>query len=244
MSLDASLRGELRKAVQASREILTSDLSEVLEGTYGIHRNGLFEPIDHLPELEKDDFRETRDLLETMLPPTPKSLAARKSFEDQLDHLLRSLAFTHLNRLIAFKLMEHKSRGLIKESLGRTTRSRGFLLWAAKDPEQERLYSTGREDEAYVNYLHFLCSELDQKIGILFDTNDLASRVQGARAGQPGGPGRGLGRGGNARLGLPVLHAQGAARHRAQAEPGSAQPVRDVVPQPVLHTGLCGALSR
>jgi hypothetical protein len=44
-----------------------------------------------------------------------------------------------------------------------------------------------------------------------------------------------MGRGGDHRLGLPVLHAQRTERHSAQGEPGATQLLRAGFPQPVLH---------
>lgn len=177
MSLGDGLRKELRRLVPKMREVLTGDLSQVLEGTYGIHRSGLSEPVGKLPALADGRHRETRELLDRMLPPAPDGKRAKDGFADAYDAVLRSLAFTHLNRLVAFKLMEHPSRRLIKETVGRATKSNGFLLFTAKDPEALRLYQTGHEDEAYRHFLLARCAELDREIGVLFDPADFASRV-------------------------------------------------------------------
>ena len=57
--LDQACRNALRRVVQRLREILNRDLAETLEGAYGIHRSGQFEPLAALPAL---DAQRERDL--------------------------------------------------------------------------------------------------------------------------------------------------------------------------------------
>jgi hypothetical protein len=176
MALDQASRNLLRKAVQQMREILTRDLADTLEGVYGVHRRDGFEPFDRLRSLGEHE-RETRELLERVLPPAPASKAESKRFEDSFDSALRSLAFTHLNRLVAFKLMEDPSRRVLRETVGRGAESRAFKFYLADYPEDEALWKSGRQDEAYRHFLLWQCARLNQEIGVLFDPDDLASRV-------------------------------------------------------------------
>ncbi len=174
MSLDAALRNELRKTVQEIREILTEDLQTTLERRYGLHRSGEIEPVENLPEVRDDDEQQiTRNLLEDLLDGSGHAVAYRERY----DHLLRALAFTHLNRFVAFKLMEQPGRGLIHETVSRGQKSRGFLRFAGSDSEVSQLYDAGYTDEAYRRYILHLCGTLDREIGVLFDPDDLASRV-------------------------------------------------------------------
>jgi hypothetical protein len=84
----------------------------VLEGAYGFERSGRLAPAEDIQLLREDPrARETRELLERGLPPVAATKAERARFEESFDAVLRSLAFTHMNRLVAFELMEHPPIG-------------------------------------------------------------------------------------------------------------------------------------
>lgn len=179
MVLDQDLRNALRKMVQQARETLRQDLTETLEGTYGVHRSGDFEAatVARLPALKDEHERETRELLERVLPPRPSTKAERERFQESFDAVVRALAFTHLNRLVAFKLLEDPSRKVLKETVGRGPDSRGFKFYLADHPDDEALWLGGQQDAAYEHFLLWGCAQLDREIGVLFDPHDLASRV-------------------------------------------------------------------
>jgi hypothetical protein len=178
MALDQVARNTLRVAVQKIRNTLTKDLEEILEATYGIHRSGVFDAVSELPELQHDRVvRETRELLERLLPPPGKARPERDRFEAGFDSVLRSLAFTHLNRLVAFKMMEQPSRKILKETVGRGLESRGFKFYLADHPDEEALWRAGGQHEAYRRFLLWQSRQLYHEMGVLFDPNDLASRV-------------------------------------------------------------------
>src|SRR5439155_19552415 len=88
----------LQGPVQEAREVLTRDLEEILEGAFGLHRDGRREDVASLPALADPRARETRELLERLLP----------RGKGDFDALVRQLAFTHLNRLVALKMMEQR----------------------------------------------------------------------------------------------------------------------------------------
>jgi hypothetical protein len=178
MPLDQALRNALRTMVQNARQTLSEDLGDILERTYGVHRDGRFEPEAALPEVQRDRrVRETWELLKRILPEAPRTRSERAQFEAAFDALLRSLAFTHMNRLVAFKLMEHPSRRIIRETVGRALDARGFKFYLADDPDDEKLAMSGQQWVAYENFLRARCGELNREIGVLFDPDDLASRV-------------------------------------------------------------------
>jgi len=179
MSLGDELRAALRAAVQKAREVLTEDLKEVLEGRFGIHRDGRFEDVGQLPALLGDPgLRETRELLEKVLPKAPRKPAEKEVFGAAFDAVIRSLAFTHLNRLVAFKMMEHPSRKLIRETVGPNRATKGLAYdYLSTRPEEERRWNEGDQDEVYRRFLLYRCEELHREIGVLFDPDDLASRV-------------------------------------------------------------------
>lgn len=179
MSLGDELRAALRSVVQKAREVLTDDLREVFEAQFGIHRDGRFETIAQLPALLGDPgLRETRELLEKVLPAQPRKAAERDAFGAAFDAVIRSIAFTHLNRFFAFKMMEHPSRKLIRETVGPNWATKGLAYdYLSTRPDEERRWTAGERDEVYRRFLLFRCEELHREIGVLFDPDDLASRV-------------------------------------------------------------------
>lgn len=178
MALSDAARNALRNAVQRMREALTTDLTDRLVGTYGVQRDGSFQSPSKLPALQSDPrARETRELLERILPTPPSTRHDRERFASAFDAVLRSLAFTHLNRLVAFKLMEHPSRKIVRETVGRGIESRGFKFYLADHPDDEALWRSGQQDAAYRSFLLAQCRALNEEIGVLFDPDDLASRI-------------------------------------------------------------------
>jgi hypothetical protein len=92
-----------------------------------------------------------------------------------LAQLIREVAFTHLNRFCAYRMME--SRGLIRESVSKGLKSQGFLFYLADHEEDERRYNTGQQDIAYRHFLNWLGGTLSEEIGVLFAPTDPANRL-------------------------------------------------------------------
>jgi len=95
--------------------------------------------------------------------------------KDALAQLIREVAFTHLNRFCAYRMME--SRGLIRESVSKGLKSQGFLFYLADHEEDERRYNTGQQDLAYRHFLNWLGGTLSEEIGVLFAPTDPANRL-------------------------------------------------------------------
>ncbi|MFZ3059102.1 MAG: BREX-1 system adenine-specific DNA-methyltransferase PglX [Candidatus Methanoperedens sp.] len=171
--MEKEKRNEIEGMVEKARERLEREIHEQLEGIYGLHRNGTLEDISSLPQI-KDD---------------PVAIKAREGFEYFINNevsygqssqygvkmLVLGLSFTHLNRLIALKLMER--RKVIKESISRKTDSNGFKFFLADHPEQEKLWKNGKTDEAYKNFLLHQYKEISQEVHVLFDPDDVSSLV-------------------------------------------------------------------
>lgn len=178
MALGEELRNALRSRVQKARELLVDDVGELLQARFGIHRSGRFEPVTNLPEVQGNPrMRETRELLERVLPPGPSSKAEKQAFGDSYDGVLRAIAFTHLNRLVAFKMLEHPSRKVIRETVGPEREKRGLARFLASDLEAEKLWNQGDRASAYERFLLAQCAQLHEQVGVLFDPDDLPSRV-------------------------------------------------------------------
>ena len=95
---------------------------------------------------------------------TPKEAVAQ---------LVREVAFTHLNRLVAYKMMER--RGLIREAVSRGMKSPGFLFYLADHPTDERLWSGGQAETAYRHFLEWLGRTFAEEIRPLFAPHDPAN---------------------------------------------------------------------
>ncbi len=171
MALDKSTRNSLRNAVTRCRRLLEEAVGDVLEGQYGVHRDGRVEAeaaMDHLPP----DLREYRAQVISGL----EHVRAR-GFKpaETVPVLVREAAYTHLNRLCAYKMLEQ--RKLIREAVGRGSNSTGFKFYLAEHPEDEQLWSTGQQDVAYRHFLSWLGATLSAEIGVLFSPTDPANRL-------------------------------------------------------------------
>src|SRR5207237_5537712 len=100
-----------------------------------------------------------------------RGFASKEAFEQ----LVREVAFTHLNRLCAFKMME--ARGLIREAVTRGPKSQGFFFYLAEHPDQEQRCAAGQEHLAYQCYLEWLAGCYSDEIRVLFSPADLANRL-------------------------------------------------------------------
>ncbi|WIG59043.1 MAG: hypothetical protein OJF49_001790 [Ktedonobacterales bacterium] len=183
--MESTLRTRLHDLTLDARHLLTTETTDLLEGVYGLHRDGRFEPADTLPAIQQlSDARDTRARLERLLADektaglTPREAVAK---------LTKEVAYTWLNRVSAFKMLE--ARKLIKASVGKGQQSGGFMLWLT-EPGHEDDYARyesgslpldalgeGPRDTAYRHYLLHLCAAMASQIRALFDPTDLPSRL-------------------------------------------------------------------
>jgi type I restriction-modification system DNA methylase subunit len=168
-----------------ARQILTSEIEEMLQGVYGLDSRHNFAKEEKIPALrEMPELLQTRRRLDKRLA---DEVSAGLSRAEAAKKLVKEAAFTHLNRLVALRMMER--RGLIEGTLERYQDSRGFLFYLAEPEHAEdlRLYETGGlarnalgESARDVAFRHFLLHQfslLSQEIRVLFDPDDLASRL-------------------------------------------------------------------
>lgn len=171
--MERELQNRLRNTVVQCRRLLETAALESLQGRFGIHPSGRIEDearMRHLSEEERTDRRELVDHLQHLQ-------ASGLGPAEAVERLTREVAFTHLNRLVAFKMMEDPSRRIIRETVRRGTRSNGFQFYLADHPEDERRAQAGEEDVAYRRYLLWVGERLSQEIGPLFSPNDAANRL-------------------------------------------------------------------
>ena len=168
--MNKETRSSIKKMVQTIRGILMQEAREQLEGIYGLHGNGTFEDIKSLPELKDADKAETRRQLEYFLNEEKKTDLKCK---DAVDKLVKEIAFTHLNRFVAFKMME--ARKIIRETVSRDKDSNAFKFYLVDHPDDEKLFNTGSSDEAYEHFILWQSGQIEIKV--LFDADNLPSRI-------------------------------------------------------------------
>jgi hypothetical protein len=169
----------------SARELVLNEVSELLEGSYGLLPTGAFEPAQEYPAVASvPGASDTRARLEKYIA---DEVAAGLKAKDARDKLTREAAFTWLNRLVAFRMME--ASGLIRQSIERGSESRAFKLWLteAGNEAELKLYEAGTlpqddlgegpRDQAYRHYLLHLCRKTAEEIRVLFDPDKLSSRL-------------------------------------------------------------------
>ncbi len=179
--MDQAIRNKLRGVVTRCRKLLEDSVSQELQGKFGIYA------------AKKDGVQVDDEARMTHL--TVEERAARKDILDHYDHikargfkakealdqLIREIAFTHLNRFCAYKMMEARQVYVgdqkFREAVSRGVNSNGVKFYLADHPDDERLYTTGQQDVAYRHFLDWLGGLLSEEIGILFSPNDSANRL-------------------------------------------------------------------
>src|SRR5262245_45877709 len=158
--MDEAIRNTLRNAVTKCRKLLEDSVHEELQGKFGIYA------------AKKDAVQVDDDARMTHL--SPEERAARKDILDHFEHikarsfkpkealdqLVREIAFTHLNRFCAYKMMEarqvHVGDQKFREAVSRGVNSNGVKFYLADHAEDERLYNTGEQKIAYCHFLDWL----------------------------------------------------------------------------------------
>lgn len=179
--MDQEIRNKLRNVVTQCRTLLEKDIRSSLEGKFRIYeKNGevFADPKAPMGHLEDDEEREARaELLDHLSHIKARGFKPK----DALDQLIREIAFTHLNRLCAYKMMEAREVYVggqkFREAVSRGVNSNGVKFYLAEHPDEERLFNTGHQDVAYRHFLDWLGGALSDEIGVLFNPNDPANRL-------------------------------------------------------------------
>jgi len=174
--MDQTVRNKLRNVVTQCRKLLEDATAQALQGRFGIYaarKKGEvhIEDESRMAHLSDEDRACRQDLLDHLAHIQAIGYKPREA----LEQLIREIAFTHFNRLCAYKMME--ARGLIRESVSRGLKSQGFFFYLADHPEDEKLHNAGKQDVAYRNFLNWLGGTLSEEIGVLFNPNDPANRI-------------------------------------------------------------------
>ena len=178
--MDQDIRNKLRNVVTQCRKLLEDAISQELEGKYGIFARKdqvTADPNARMTHLTDEDQVSRRDILDHFAHIKARGFKPK----DALDQLVREIAFTHLNRLCAYKMMEAREVYVggqkFREAVSRGVNSNGVKFYLAEHEDDERLFNTGHQDLAYRHFLDWLGGTLSDEIGVLFNPNDPANRL-------------------------------------------------------------------
>ena len=163
MSFDKDTRNVLSKMVAACRRLLTEDVTDRLQGRFGMHPDGpclSVNRMDHLGEDEKASAEALRELLDHFAAGEAGQADQRR--RAAYNRMVLEISFTTLNRLAALRLCEE--RGLVVECVRKGTASDGFRLF-----ERVSGGALGTRHQTYRVFLECLFDELALDLGILFD---------------------------------------------------------------------------
>ena len=175
---------DLRTFTLWARELLTREARNSLQQVYLLDAQSgarLPVPTGHLVETSAE-AQANRQRIEKLLDDEVDAGVKR---EEAIGKLIKETAFTHLNRLVAFKLME--ARGLVRSPLAKHHAANGFKMWLGNNPAMEQLYNQGDSpndrdgfgeaprDRAYRHFLLWQSGELAKEIKVLFDPNNVPS---------------------------------------------------------------------
>lgn len=173
MAFDQTTRGRLQKFVNASRELLSEELTRQLQATYGLDpKTGTvadLSELKHLDNRERQTAQLLREILQHYIAATPGKNAKEQMLQ-ALDRLVREQAFTVLNRMAALRMME--ARDVLMESIAKGYNSRGFELYKMLSGT-----SQGETGDAYRNYLFSLFDEFSVDLELLFDRHGAQGRL-------------------------------------------------------------------
>src|SRR5579862_5767014 len=175
---------DLRSFTLWARALLTKESRDLLQQVHRLDaETGARLPIPKGHVLETStEAQAVRQRIEKLLE---DEIDAGLKREEAVAKLIKETAFTHLNRFVAFKLME--ATGLIRSPLARRHEANGFRMWLAGHPADEKLYNDGDSpndrdgfgeaprDRAYRHFLLWQCGELAKEIKVLFDPETVPS---------------------------------------------------------------------
>jgi hypothetical protein len=169
--MDKPTRNTLRNTVTQCRRLLEGAIGQELAGRFGVYTTGAADDAARMGHLSAEE----REYREQLLVHLEHIRASGFKPADAVAQLVREVSFTHLNRLVAYKMME--ARGLIREAVSRGAKSQGFLFYLADHPADEALWSGGQSDLAYQHFLTWLGASFADEIPALFSPTDPANRL-------------------------------------------------------------------
>ncbi|MHB2154486.1 hypothetical protein ACX8XN_08825 [Calditrichota bacterium GD2] len=173
--MNNDLKAVIRSTVLQCRKILFTEISEMLQSQYGLLSDGEFEALENLPGLQQNPERlkihqELRDWLDEEVR---SGLTKQQAYQK----LLHETAFTHLNRLVAFKMFE--TRQLIRGTVNKGLDSNGFKHYLVDHEDDLQLYENGQAEDAYRHFLQWQCRQIAERehLEVLFDPDTLPGKL-------------------------------------------------------------------
>ena len=177
---------DLRTFTLWARDLLTREAAGLFQQVYRLDaQTGARLPVPKGDLLETSaEAQANRKRIEQLLG---DEVDAGLTREQAVSKLIKETAFTHLNRLVAFKLME--ARGLVRSPLAKRHAANGFMMWLGARPSEEALYNQGDSpndrdgfgeaprDRVYRHFLLWQCGELAKEIRVLFDPDNVPSML-------------------------------------------------------------------
>ena len=181
-TMDQTIRNKLRSVVTQCRKLLEEAVRQVLQGQFGIYETGKKDEVHVEDEGRMKNFSDEDKCYRRDIQAHLGHIEALGyKAKDALAQLVREIAFTHLNRLCAYKMMEARAVWIggkpFREAVSRGMKSQGFLFYLADHPEDKTLFDTGHQDVAYRHFLGWLGANLSEEIGVLFSPTDPANRL-------------------------------------------------------------------
>jgi hypothetical protein len=179
--MDQAIRNKLRSVVTQCRKLLEDSVSQELQGRFGIYaaKKDTVQVDDdaRMTHLSAEELAARKDLLDHYMHIKARGFKPK----DALDQLIREIAYTHLNRFCAYKMMEARQVYVgdqkFRDAVSKGVHSNGVKFYLADHPEDERLFNTGKQDVAYRHFLDWLGGLLSEEIGVLFNPSDSANRL-------------------------------------------------------------------
>lgn len=138
--MDQEIRNKLRNVVTQCRKLLEDAISQELEGKYVIFARKdqvTADPNAKVSHLTDEEQGARKDILDHFEHIKARGFKPREAF----DQLVREIAFTHLNRLCAYKMMEAREVYVggqkFREAVSRGVNSNGVKFYLAEHPEEE-----------------------------------------------------------------------------------------------------------
>ncbi len=172
-TLTDAQRKQVHDFALAARALLMQETREQLEGVYGCYADGHVEPPAKLPQVRADP--ETRETYDRLVRYLDEGAHAGLTRAEAVVGLIKETAFTHLNRLVAFKMLE--ARDLIRGTVDKGAEANAFKFYLADHPDDLALYERGEVDAAYRRFLLWQSGRIAQEVRVLFDPDTLASRL-------------------------------------------------------------------
>jgi len=178
--VDQAIRNKLRGVVTQCRKLLEESVAHELLGKFGIYaskKDDVQVDEENRLTLSAEERTARKNILDHLAHIQARGFKAKEAF----DQLVREIAFTHMNRLCAYKMMEARQVYVgdqkFREAISRGINSNGVKFYMADHPDEERLFNTGKQHLAYTHFLDWLGGLLSEEIGVLFNQHDSANSL-------------------------------------------------------------------